>query len=193
MLVGLEANSSDAGATVDYGDFHKQTEADGYRPDLDHQFVSFPNELGKGIDCGRISTDIAGRTALLCLPLRICHGEHRGAGNGYGVRHILFAHGEELLKLEYSSVQDFICDVVNQVDAVYGNRQNRWLLVRYAEKNIQMHRILVIELHRSKECYNIITGWTREAHRGIKGVRIWERRDGSSRPGGPVSEKEAGS
>ncbi len=145
-------------------DLHDNTGADGYDPNLDHQiaahFVAFDKEVAK-------------RAGWAALPLQISHGEHRGPTNGYGIRHILLGHGEELAKDGWYSVQDFVNSVIEQFDAVCkDDRPNRWLLVRVAPTSADTHWMLVIELDKSGAFYRIITGWLREGYRKLKNAVV---------------------
>jgi len=131
--------------------------------------------MGGGIEFGYIDAATAEATGLAQLPVRVAHGEHRGTNNGYGIRHILASHGEELAKLDYGSVQDFIDETLSNYDAVYRSSTGRWMLVWKGEGQVRFHRILVIELHKVADCYCIITGWTREGYRRLKEDLIWQR------------------
>lgn len=103
-----------------FDDFIKATEAEGYDPSLDRQPAPMPDR--SSIDFGTIEA----KTGLASLPLRIAHGEHRGPTNGYGIRHIMLGHGEELAAAEFYSVQDFVTYVIDGFDAIYkDDKQNR--------------------------------------------------------------------
>jgi hypothetical protein len=163
-------------------EFHKRTEKDGYRPDLDWQFA--PGPKGDGLSFGAISEDVASESGLAAISIRISHGEHRGPTNGYGIRHILLGHGEELAKNDWYSVQDFLLYVIDNFDAICADeRPDRWHLVRRASNPQDHHLIVVIEQHSSGEFYKIITGWLREGNRRLKNTVVWECRDHSPRPG----------
>jgi hypothetical protein len=117
---------------------------------------------------------------MLSLPLRLVHGEHRGLGNGYGIRHILASHAEEMATEDYWSVQDFVREVAIGFNAIYREIDKpRWLLVRRADNDFSWHRIIVVKLHKSSECYTVITGYLRDGRRKIKEPLVWERRDRS--------------
>jgi len=80
MAVASFYVSGRSGERLTLDDLHKNTEADGYRPDLDHQFAPIPG--GTSLDFGVIDRNASLGAGLLSLPLRISHGEHRGATNG---------------------------------------------------------------------------------------------------------------
>lgn len=164
--------------------FHKNTESDGYKPDLDSQYSFVPKTTD--VDWGTINADAAASSGLLSIPLRLAHGEHRGPTNGYGIRHILLGHGEELAEEDWYSVQDFVLCTIDQFDAICKDATpNRWHLVRRAPSSKEKHWILVIEEDRSKLFYRIITGWTRDGYRRLKNTPIWELRECSSGSGEP--------
>lgn len=164
-------------------ELHRNTQAKGYRHDLDRQFA--PGPSGHGDDFGKIPQEVANESGLPALLLKIAHGEHRGPTNGYGIRHILLGHGIELAEDNWDSVQDFVLLVIDEFDAIYSDeeRPNRWQLVRRAPTSQDNHWILVIEKHQSGAFYRIVTGWLREGSRKLKNTLVWERRDRSSGPG----------
>jgi hypothetical protein len=165
--------------TID--DLHKNTQGDGYKHDLDWQYA--PNPQDGELDFGALPADVV-TCNLKPLPLRIAHGEHRGSTNGYGIRHILLGHGEELVRDNWVSVQDFVMAVIEQFDEIWpGDRANRWQLVRVAPYPDDYHWFLVIELDASGDFYRVITGWLKEGHRKLKNSPIWKRRDRFPGPG----------
>lgn len=165
---------------MELDDLYKNTESDGFDPNLDHQFAKVPKGLAGegGIDFGFITEDIASGTGMKALPIRISHGEHRGATNGYGIRHILHGHGKELAEQNYFSVQDFVHEN-SEFEEIYTSdaKQDSWLLINRAKSNDGYHRILAVELHKSGKCYAVNSGYLREGWRRIKGVLVWRRRD----------------
>jgi hypothetical protein len=167
---------------MEFDKFLKKTESDGYCAHLDSEFAAMPPDLGGGTDLLLISAQIATAAGLEPLPIRVAHGSHHGVSSGYGIRHILLSHGEELASLEYTSVQDFLYDAVD-FDAIYQGESRRWILAKYADSQLPEHRILVIERHRTKGCYCIVTGYTKDGGRKILKKLIWERRDRSPVPG----------
>jgi hypothetical protein len=172
---------------LDIDDFHRNTETDGFSPHLDDQFAPVPPDLGGGTDFGIIAKEIADLLQIQSLPIRLVHGSHRGPNNGHGIRHILASHDEEMSRVDYWSVQDFVYGVATTFDSVYRDDRDpeRLILARRADAELPHHRILVIELHKSGKCYSVITGWLRNGYRKIKGVLIWERRDRSPKPEAP--------
>lgn len=163
-------------------ELHENTVAEGFQADLDRQYAPFPGE--HMLDFGVIDQASAQGSGLAALPLRIAHGEHRGATNGYGIRHILLGHGEELARDEWFSVQDFVVYVIENFNAVCRDEKaDRWHLVRVAPTRDEKHLILIVELDASGAFYRIVTGWMREGYRRLKNAPVWERRDCSTGPG----------
>lgn len=165
--------------------FQENTESDGYlaEPYAEDLFATV-SEHDASTEFGAISVDVANAAGMLALPIRIVHGKDRGSNNGYGIRHILMEHGEALGEVDYYSVQDFVRDMVLNFDAIYEVHSDRWVLVIYQNSDIPEHRILVLQMHRSRKCYAVVTGYLRDGDRRIKGTLIWERRDRSPEPGG---------
>lgn len=164
--------------------FYKNTEMDGFICGLDHQYARDPN-LGT-LDIGKIDRDAAnGNCGLKELPIRIAHGEHRGPTNGYGIRHILIGHGQELADDDWYSVQDFVQCVIEGFDAIYQDpdRPKRWQLVERASISISKHRIIVIEASGCGNFYKVITGWLKDGERRLTKTPVWERRDRSPKSG----------
>lgn len=161
---------------VDPATFEKQTIADGYSrdPDDTDQFVAVPQTDGL-LDYGHISAELASLvTKLKPLPIRLTNGRHR-AGGGYGVAHILSRHGSSIARFDFFSIQDFVDDIAQHYDAIYAGHDERWMVLVRKGRGMALHRLLVLELSKSKDYYSVVSGWVVSNRRRIDGMLVAER------------------
>lgn len=175
----MQSGSGDNFEDDDYSadDFYQATVADGWVEDLARakDWLIHPQTKQVAV-FGQITEEMAKASGLKALPIRMANGADKGTGNGFGVRHIHYQHGDEIIRHGYTSVQDFVHHTLESIEELLIQDSGRSVAIRLAEKNESYSRIVILELSRCETCYSVVTAYPRPKWRKMKGRLVWRKK-----------------
>ena len=119
-----------------------------YRLAVDENGSPFVLNSKGSIDFGYITEEMN----LPAAPIRVAEG--LSGPKGYGLKHIMEGHSNEIIGSGYESVNEFIEDVAGNFTEIKEGRNGSFLL----EKGDSYHNTLFIALSKEGEYWKVISG-----------------------------------
>jgi len=119
-----------------------------YRLAVDENGSPFVLNSKGSIDFGYITEEMN----LPAAPIRVAEG--LSGPKGYGLKHIMEGHSNEIIESGYESVNEFIEDVAGNFTEIKEGRNGSFLL----EKGDSYHNTLFIALSKEGEYWKVISG-----------------------------------
>ncbi|MBV6340885.1 hypothetical protein [Candidatus Magnetobacterium casense] len=135
-------------------------------------------EAGDGsFDFGCIDEEVAGQIKRLAAPIRLQRGNEN-----YGEIHIEQRHGQEIRKVGYKSVRDFVEDITKNFTQIRDNG-TRLLLVK--TNGLPCSAAIDLSLSLDGNYYTVITAGTFGSKYLNNKELLWQRSPRPSSPGRP--------